>query len=426
MNFSLRCHLCQTAFPATALWVCDKCLGPLEVTYDYDAIAKTLSRELIESRAEEPLALSRAAADRRRAAHRPALRLHAAREGRPAGGAARRPRALRQGRLGQPSDLFVQGPRRLGRRDARRRARASPCSPARRRATSPAASPRTPRASASPAPSSSPTTSKPARSPAPASTARSIIAVRGNYDDVNRLCTQVADQVRLGLREHQPARLLRRRRQDLRLRDRRAARLAFPAARRLAGGRRHAAAAHPQGLRGAAHRRPGRRRAAGDLRGAGGRLRAGGARARRRASSSPIRSSRTRSPSRSRSAIRPTASRCCASVRATGGAGAMVERRRDHRGHPAARRDRRHLHRAGRRRHRRGDASSSSSAALIPRDESIVICITGNGYKTVEVLNGQGVEPIRIGAVAGRLRSEPGRAGVGRRGERLSRTSERP
>jgi threonine synthase len=24
----------------------------------------------------------------------------------------------------------------------------------------------------------------------------------------------------------------------------------------------------------------------------------------------------------------------------------------------------------------------------IPRDESIVICITGNGYKTIEVLNG--------------------------------------
>ena len=29
----------------------------------------------------------------------------------------------------------------------------------------------------------------------------------------------------------------------------------------------------------------------------------------------------------------------------------------------------------------------------IPRDESIVICITGNGYKTIEVLNGHGVEP---------------------------------
>jgi threonine synthase len=52
MNFSLRCHLCQASFPATALWVCDQCLGPLEVTYDYKAIAKVLSRETIESRPE--------------------------------------------------------------------------------------------------------------------------------------------------------------------------------------------------------------------------------------------------------------------------------------------------------------------------------------------------------------------------------------
>ena len=52
MNFSLRCHLCKAGFPATALWVCDKCLGPLEVTYNYDAIARTLSRALIESRPE--------------------------------------------------------------------------------------------------------------------------------------------------------------------------------------------------------------------------------------------------------------------------------------------------------------------------------------------------------------------------------------
>jgi threonine synthase len=52
MNFSLRCHLCQTSFPATALWVCDKCLGPLEVTYDYAAIAPTMSRTAIEARPE--------------------------------------------------------------------------------------------------------------------------------------------------------------------------------------------------------------------------------------------------------------------------------------------------------------------------------------------------------------------------------------
>ncbi|MBA3888877.1 MAG: threonine synthase [Acidobacteria bacterium] len=50
VNFSLRCHLCTTRFPATASWVCDQCLGPLEVTYDYAAIAPSLSRALIEAR----------------------------------------------------------------------------------------------------------------------------------------------------------------------------------------------------------------------------------------------------------------------------------------------------------------------------------------------------------------------------------------
>jgi threonine synthase len=34
---------------------------------------------------------------------------------------------------------------------------------------------------------------------------------------------------------------------------------------------------------------------------------------------------------------------------------------------------------------------------ILPRDESIVIGITGNGYKTIEVMAGRGAEPIRIG-----------------------------
>jgi threonine synthase len=37
----LRCHLCQATFPAEALYVCDKCLGPLEPVYDYAAIRLT-------------------------------------------------------------------------------------------------------------------------------------------------------------------------------------------------------------------------------------------------------------------------------------------------------------------------------------------------------------------------------------------------
>ena len=45
----LTCHLCGKRYPPTASWVCE-CLGPLEVTYDYAAIRNTISRELIESR----------------------------------------------------------------------------------------------------------------------------------------------------------------------------------------------------------------------------------------------------------------------------------------------------------------------------------------------------------------------------------------
>jgi threonine synthase len=44
----LRCHLCRTEFPAEALYVCDRCLGPLEPFYDYRAIRVT--RAQIEAR----------------------------------------------------------------------------------------------------------------------------------------------------------------------------------------------------------------------------------------------------------------------------------------------------------------------------------------------------------------------------------------
>lgn len=45
----LACHLCGKKYPVNDSWVCE-CLGPLEVTYDYAAIRAALSRELIESR----------------------------------------------------------------------------------------------------------------------------------------------------------------------------------------------------------------------------------------------------------------------------------------------------------------------------------------------------------------------------------------
>jgi threonine synthase len=43
----LRCRECGRAYPAEALHVCEYCFGPLEVTYDYDAIAASTSRQSI-------------------------------------------------------------------------------------------------------------------------------------------------------------------------------------------------------------------------------------------------------------------------------------------------------------------------------------------------------------------------------------------
>ena len=44
----LRCRECGRTYPAEALHVCDFCFGPLEVTYDYDRIRATVTRERIE------------------------------------------------------------------------------------------------------------------------------------------------------------------------------------------------------------------------------------------------------------------------------------------------------------------------------------------------------------------------------------------
>ena len=125
-----------------------------------------------------------------------------------------------------------------------------------------------------------------------------------------------------------------------------------------------------------------------DPRGAGGRLRAGRQRARRGPRASGAGAARTRSPSRSRSAIRPTAFRCSKRCASTGGAGAAVSRRADRRRDSAARRNRRHLHRAGRRHDAGRDDRSRSRRGVIDRDESVVVCVTGNGYKTAEVMAG--------------------------------------
>lgn len=48
----LRCRECGQDYPKEPLHVCETCFGPLEVVYDYDRIKKTISREKIEARAK--------------------------------------------------------------------------------------------------------------------------------------------------------------------------------------------------------------------------------------------------------------------------------------------------------------------------------------------------------------------------------------
>jgi threonine synthase len=46
---SLRCRICEASYPAVASGVCVRCFGPLEPVYDWDAIARLVSRERIEA-----------------------------------------------------------------------------------------------------------------------------------------------------------------------------------------------------------------------------------------------------------------------------------------------------------------------------------------------------------------------------------------
>src|SRR3954451_19444866 len=46
---ALRCRLCESEYAALASGVCPRCFGPLEPVYDWDAVAKAVTRERIEA-----------------------------------------------------------------------------------------------------------------------------------------------------------------------------------------------------------------------------------------------------------------------------------------------------------------------------------------------------------------------------------------
>ena len=280
--------------------------------------SRAVTREQIEAGPPQHLALQGAAAGARR--HRPEpqhrARLHPAAAGRQPRPRARHRQPLGQGRLHQP-DQLLQGPRRRLRAERRPRARRARCSPV----------PSTGNLANAVAAAGARAGIKtvvfiPADLEQPkqvnsAVYTENLVAVNGNYDDVNRLASEIAGEeegwafVNVNVRP-----VLRRGLQDAGLRDRRAARLAAARPDRHPGGLRLAADQGRQGVPGADRARPRRGQALPGVRRAGHGLLAGLARRTRTAPTRSARSSRTPSPRAWRSATRPTASTCSTSAAA--------------------------------------------------------------------------------------------------------------
>ena len=201
-------------------------------------------------------------------------RQHPARPRGPARRVDRRRRAADQGRHPQP-DAVVQGPGGRDRRGPASAPSASRRSAARAPATSRARRRPRPRAIGVPAYVFVPADLEPAKIEHALAYGATVVRIDGTYDDVNRLCLEVADELPWGAGQRQPPPVLRRGQQDARLRDRRGPRLA--AARRRGGPDRVGRDGHPAraGVRGAGRARLGRGQAGPVRRRSGRRLCAG-------------------------------------------------------------------------------------------------------------------------------------------------------
>ena len=196
---------------------------------------------------------------------------------------------------------------------------------------------------------------------------------RATTTTVNRLCTELAGERPLGVRQRQHAPVLRRGLQDARVRDRRAARLG--AARTASSARSPPARCSP---RSPAASRSGS--TAGSLEGEvphherrpGARLLAGGRR-RSRPATTVCRPVKPDTIAKSLAIGNPADGPYALELaRRTGGGDRLGDRRRDPRGHPAAGRDDRHLHRDRRRRDHRDAGQARRARATSALDERVV------------------------------------------------------
>ena len=104
----LKCRECGRLYPKSLIAGCEDCFAPLEVAYDYEAIARVLSREVIESREKtlwryrELLPLDTEPTVGRASGATPLIAR------RPSRTRARRGQSLHQKRQRQRPDAFIQ------------------------------------------------------------------------------------------------------------------------------------------------------------------------------------------------------------------------------------------------------------------------------------------------------------------------------
>ena len=294
------------------------------------------------------------------------------------------PRALRQERRGLPPDVVVQGPRGRRWRSTRRASSASTRWPAPRPATSPTPWPPTPPRRRLKSYIFIPADLEQGKVIATLVYGPTLVAVQGTYDEVNRLCSEIADKYRWAFVNINLRPYYAEGSKTLRVRDRRAARLADARARRRAVRRRLADHQDLQGVPGAGDPRPHRRRAGTQMHAA------------QAAGCGPI-VTMIKNDTDVLVPVRPnTIAKSLAIGNPADGYYAYTRRqglgrlrrarhrRGDRRGDAAAGPHRGHLRRDRGRRDGGGDPEADR-AGRIPRDEPIVICITGNGLKTPDV-----------------------------------------
>ena len=357
---ALHCKECGAEYALEARYVCERCFGPLEVRYDLSALDAGERQAADPGRAAEHLALRGLPAVRPDAALRAAGRLHAA--------GARRPRLAE--RLGlrevwvkndaaNPTHSFKDRVVTVALAKARELGyEVVACASTGNLANAVAA-----HAAAAGLESYVfiPADLEEQKILATGVYGTKLVAVRGNYDDVNRLCTELSAErdwafVNVNVRPYYAEGS-----KTLGLRDRRAARLRAARPGRRADRLRLAVHEDRARLRRVARGRPRRGRPADDERRPGRGLLAGRARLRRRAGTSAARSSRdtiAKSLAIGNPADGPYALEL---ARATGGSIDAVTDDEIRAGHPAAGRDHRHLHRDRRRRHH-GDAREAGRA----------------------------------------------------------------